>query len=57
MADATAELEQASSDIPLTRPAREVLEHAAALASARGATQADPLDVLRATLEERDRKV
>lgn len=53
MTDATADLDKAAADIPLTRPAREVLDRAAAIASARGAPQADPVDVLRATLESR----
>ena len=51
--DATADLEKAAADIPLTRSARDVLERAAAIASARGALQADPVDVLKATLESR----
>src|SRR5438132_11108749 len=46
MADATAELERASSDIPLNKDARDVLERATALASERGAAQAAPTDVL-----------
>ncbi len=53
MTDATADLDKAAADIPLTRSARDVLERAAAIASARGAQQADPVDVLRATLESR----
>jgi Zn-dependent protease len=53
MPDATADLEKAAADIPLTRSAREVLDRAVAIASARGALQADPVDVLRATLEGR----
>jgi Zn-dependent protease len=53
MPDATADLEKAAADIPLTRPARDVLERAAAIASARGARQTDPVDVLQATLESR----
>jgi Zn-dependent protease len=50
---AIAELDKAAADIPLTRSARDVLERAVAIASARGALQADPVDVLRATLESR----
>jgi Zn-dependent protease len=53
VADATAELDRASADIPLTRDARSVLERASALATDRGAPQAGPLDVLRATLADR----
>ena len=53
MADAKADLEKAAADIQLTRTAREVLDFAAALATARGAAQVDPVDVLRATLESR----
>jgi Zn-dependent protease len=53
MPDATAELDKAAADIPLTRPAREVLDRAVAIATARGAQQTDPVDVLRATLERR----
>jgi Zn-dependent protease len=53
MPDATADLDKAAADIPLTRSARDVLERAAAIASARGGLQADPVDVLRATLESR----
>ncbi|TMD34979.1 MAG: hypothetical protein E6I95_04760 [Chloroflexi bacterium] len=48
MADATAELERASADIPLNKDARDVLERATALASERGAAQAAPTDVLEA---------
>jgi Zn-dependent protease len=50
--DATAELEQASADIPLTRSAREILDRAAAAAKARGAG-ASPNDVLQAILSSR----
>jgi Zn-dependent protease len=53
MPDASAELERAVADITLTRDARSVLERAAALATARGATIADPVDVLQATLQTR----
>jgi Zn-dependent protease len=52
MPDATAELEQASADIPLTRSARDILERAAAAAKARGAN-ATPTDILQATLASR----
>src|SRR6202165_4992899 len=48
MADATAELDTAAADIPLTRSARDVLERAAAPASQRGSAQTEPEDVLRA---------
>ena len=41
---------QPASD-PLTRDTREILERAAEIARARGATEATPLDVLRATLQ------
>jgi Zn-dependent protease len=50
--DATAELEQASADIPLTRSAREILDRAAVAAKARG-TGASPNDVLQAILSSR----
>lgn len=53
MPDALADLAKAAADIPLTRAARDVLDRAAAIASARGASQADPVDVLKATLESR----
>lgn len=53
MPDALADVAKAAVDIPLTRAAREVLDRAAAIATARGALQADPVDVLRATLESR----
>src|ERR1700730_9786624 len=53
MPDARADLEKAAADIQLTRSAREVLDRSAAIASARGAAQVDPVDVLRATLESR----
>lgn len=51
MPDATAELARASADIPLTRDAREILERATALASARASEQTSPVDVLLATLQ------
>jgi Zn-dependent protease len=50
--DATAELELAAADIPLTRSAREILDRAAAAAKARGAS-ASPTDVLQAILSSR----
>jgi Zn-dependent protease len=53
MADALTDVAKASADIPLTRAGRDVLDRAAAIATARGAFQADPLDVLKATLESR----
>lgn len=49
MPDATAELERAAADIPLTRSAREILERAAAMAATRGASPG-PSDVLQAAL-------
>ncbi len=51
MPDATAELMSASTDIPLTRDAREILERASHIASVRGSLQISPSDVLIATLE------
>ena len=53
MADAAADLNKAAADITLTRSAREVLDRAVAIASARGAVQTDPVDVLNAMLESR----
>ncbi|TAN32266.1 hypothetical protein EPN29_08795 [bacterium] len=53
MPDATAELELAAADIPLTRAAREILERGGAIASARGSAHAEPIDVLAATLQSR----
>jgi Zn-dependent protease len=53
MADATAELERASADIPLNKDARDVLERATTLASERGAAQAAPTDVLEAITADR----
>src|ERR1700687_2979193 len=44
--DATAALEKAAADIPLTRSARDILERAAATATLRGSLQTDPEDVL-----------
>jgi Zn-dependent protease len=53
MADAAIDLAKATADIQLTHSAREVLDRAAAIATARGAAQTDPVDVLKATLESR----
>src|SRR6267378_3781587 len=53
MTDATSDLNKAAADIQLTRSAREVLDRAAAIATARGAPQTDPVDVLKAMLESR----
>ncbi len=53
MADAAADLAKATADIQLTHSGREVLDRAAAIATARGATQTDPVDVLKAILESR----
>jgi len=53
MADATADLAKATSDISLTSSGRLVLDRAAAIATARGADQTDPVDVLKAILESR----
>jgi Zn-dependent protease len=53
MADASTDLAKATADISLTNSGREVLDRAAALATARGATQTDPVDVLKAILESR----
>jgi Zn-dependent protease len=50
MPDATAELVGASADIPLTRDAREILERATQVATARGALQVSAADVLQAML-------
>jgi Zn-dependent protease len=50
--DATAELDRASADIPLTRSAREILDRAAAAAKSREAS-ASPNDVLQAILSSR----
>ncbi len=52
MPDATAELDRAAADIPLTRSAREILDRAASAAKARGAS-ASPNDVLQAILSSR----
>src|SRR2546428_8789127 len=51
MPDATTELERASADIPLTRDAREILDRAAKVASARGSLNIAPADVFNATLQ------
>src|ERR1700694_4779374 len=53
MPDAAAELATATADIQLTRSGRDVLDRAVAIASARGAVQADPVDVMKALLESR----
>jgi Zn-dependent protease len=53
MTDAATDLGKAVADIQLTRSARDVLDRSVAIASARGALQVDPVDVLRATLESR----
>ncbi|HEY2598141.1 MAG TPA: Clp protease N-terminal domain-containing protein [Candidatus Dormibacteraeota bacterium] len=53
MADATADLAKATADISLTHSGREVLDRAAAVATARGASQTDPVDVLTAIVESR----
>ena len=51
MVDAAAELERASADIVLTRDAREILERAAKVATARGDAHVAPADVFNATLQ------
>ena len=53
MTDATSDLAKATADIQLTHSAREVLDRAVAIATARGAAQTDPVDVLKAILESR----
>src|SRR5450759_2815068 len=53
MADATSDLAKATADISFTHSGREVLDRAAAIATARGAAQTDPADVLKAILESR----
>jgi Zn-dependent protease len=53
VADAATDLAKATADIQLTHSAREVLDRAAATATARGAAQTDPVDVLKAILESR----
>ncbi len=52
MPDATAELDRAAADIPLTRSAREILDRAASAAKGRNAS-ASPNDVLQAILSSR----
>src|SRR5438105_7614375 len=51
MVDAAAELGRASADIVLTRDAREILERAAKVASARGSQVVAPGDIFNATLQ------
>src|SRR5438094_8434790 len=51
MVDAASELERASADIVLTRDAREILERAAKVATARGDAHVAPADVVNATLQ------
>ena len=51
MPDATTELERASADIVLTRDAREILDRAAKVATARGSLHIVPADVFNATLQ------
>ncbi|TMF28472.1 MAG: hypothetical protein E6I29_10345, partial [Chloroflexi bacterium] len=51
MPDATTELEHASADIVLTRDAREILDRAAKVATARGSLHIVPADVFNATLQ------
>src|SRR3979411_1315141 len=51
MRDIAADLDTATADIPITRPSREVLEHAAELSRARGIAGVDPMDVLRSVLD------
>jgi Zn-dependent protease len=53
MADAATDLAKASADISLTHSGHEVLDRAAAAATARGATETDPVDVLKAILDSR----
>lgn len=53
MADATTDLARATADISLTHSGRDVLDRAAAMATARGASQTDPVDVLKAILESK----
>jgi len=49
--DAPTELEHASADIVLTRDAREILDRAAKVATARGSLHIVPADVFNATLQ------
>src|SRR5205807_1293201 len=51
MPDAATELERASADIALTRDAREILDRAAEIASARGSLNVAPADVLNAMVQ------
>lgn len=51
MADATAELDRASADIPLTRSARDILSRAFEVTAERRGTVPEPVDVLKAVLE------
>ena len=51
MPDAATELERASADIVLTRDARDILDRAAKVATARGSLQVAPADVFNATLQ------
>ncbi len=53
MSEVATELQRASVDIALTRDAREILEHATAIAAASGEAQTTSADVLRATLQSR----
>lgn len=53
MPDASTALNRATADIPLTRDAHGDLERASDAASSRGATEANPVDVLRAVLANR----
>jgi Zn-dependent protease len=53
MPETTAAVDRAAQDIPLTRSARDALEHAVAEASRRNEPEATPVDVLRAVLGAR----
>ena len=53
MADATAELDRAAADIPLTRAARDVLARGFAIAAERGADRPAAVDILKSVLESR----
>ena len=53
MADATTDLAKATADISLTHSGREVLDRSAAIATVRGSSLTDPVDVLKAILESR----
>src|SRR6185312_17107782 len=50
---AASEVDRASSDIQLTRQAREVLDRAATMAAGRGEATVSAVDVMKATLEQR----